>query len=348
MRWAGWWAGLFCAIACGGSTPTGTSDSGVGSITAPDAGIPDAGTPADCLGLLPGPLGAAVAFDVPVPGATCGPSTVDGQGVTACQAQSTSQLQWLEFGTNGTRQGTFTGPPQVYAQPMGFIGIYGGSPLLVAYWGQGGSMDLSPDVAGDALALGPTLGPGVIAVASSAGSLTVHKLDDQAIDVTNASYPISATPLGAAEDASGSILVLTRNGAGVSGMWVDLTKKSNGQAFALGTAAAVAARPLLGGNVAVQLDGVWTGVLAPGETALRPAPSWLGGDVDFVPVRGGKAYAVVPRSGSAVGIVSAQGSSCGSVSFPGVNAVSVGQEGSAIGSTGASGCTKFVWRNALR
>ena len=82
--------------------------------------------------------------------------------------------------------------------------------------------------------------------------------------------------------------------------------------------------------------------------SAQPAPSWLAGAGDFAPARGGKAYAVVPGSGNVLGIVTPEGNACGSVTFPGVSSLSVGIEGTVVGSTGARGCTKFVWRNALR
>jgi hypothetical protein len=236
----------------------------------------------------------------------------------------------------------------LFAQDDGFIGVFGETaPFTIALWNQGGAPKNS-DVTGDALAVGPAWGTGVIAVAAESGTLSVHKLDATAYEITSTMVMSSATPVGGAEDASGAVLALTASGTSVSGLWVDLTRKTAGQPFAIGTASAVVARPLLGSGVALQFDGHWVGVLHPGETTLQPAPSWIGNAVDIVAVRGGNALALVPQTGNRVEIISPQGNSCGFVTFPGVSAVAIGVDGSAVGSTGTGGCTKLVWRNVLR
>lgn len=130
--------------------------------------------------------------------------------------------------------------------------------------------------------------------------------------------------------------------------WVDLGRATSGPSFRAGTGSSARALPLLGSGIAVQIDGRWVGVAEPGESTLRPAPAWLGDAADFAPIRGAKAYAIVPPSGGVIAIVSSQGNACGTVAFPGVNGAAVGLDGTVVGSTGASGCTKYVWRNALR
>ena len=297
----------------------------------------------DCGGLMPPAPGAAVTFDVASSGA-CGATNIDGAGITICRVQST----WLEYLPNGTRSGTFGAPPDLFAQESGFIGVFGSAaPFTVALWSQGGKEQLS-DVTGDAIAVGPASGAGVVAVAANSGTLSVEKLDASGNEITSTDVTSSATPMGAAEDATGAVLALTSSGASVTGFWVDLTRKTAGQPFAIGTASAVVARPLLGSGVALQLDGHWAGVLHPGETTVQPAPTWIGNAADIVSVRGGNALALVPQTGNRVEIISPKGNSCGFVTFPGVSTVSVGVDGSAVGSTGTGGCTKLVWRNALR
>ena len=349
MRRVGWLVVVTCALACGGSATDPGQTQGGGTITSPDGGSTDAGSPpADCAGLVPSSIGGAITFDVPIPGATCAAATMDGQGIAACDARTSTAREWLEFGTNGTRQGTFEGPPQLFAQPSGFIGVYGASPLLVARWDEGGEVHPSGDVSADAVALGPAAGSGVIAVAAASGSVTVHKLDAQANEVSSATFASSALPLAGAEDETGAVLALVSSGGSVSGLWIDLARKSAGQPFAVGSGSSAAVRALLGGGFAVQLDGAWAGTIRSGETALRAAPSWLAGASDVVAVRGGTALAILPKTGSSVAIVSPQGNSCGSVSFPGVSSVAIGLGGAVVGSTGTGGCTKVVWRTALR
>jgi hypothetical protein len=347
MRWAGWWwAALFCSIACGGSQPS----TGVGGgITPPDAGVQDggsdAGPVADCSSLLPPSPGAAVTFDAnTTAGVTCGPSTVDGEGFVACQMRS-QKLEWAAFKQNGTRSGTFEGPTQLFTQPAGFIGLQG---AFTYYWKNDGN---GAPVLDGASALGRTSAGGVIALSTNSGKLTVRKLElqtDVVVDVANATVTTDLAPLGGAEDASGAVLALGGSGGSVSGLWVDLAKGTAGLPFPIGSGTAVAARPLLGGGIAVQLDGRWAATVKPGETTPLAGPSWAGDAADFVPVRGGKAYALIPQTGNVVGIVSVEGNSCGSVKFPGVRSVFVGLDGSAVGSAGPGGCTKLVWRNVLR
>ncbi len=348
MRWAGWWwAGVFCSVsvACGGGSPGGGA-----AITIPDAGPPDGGPTADCSDLLPAPPGTAVTFDVPAnPGEICTSAVGDGEGVIAVDAQPPSAplKGWFEFSTPyGGHGGSFESP-EIIAQPQGAIGLWG-TPINVTLWDSNATPHTEPVGAGGAVALGRAFGPGVISLAASSTALTVRKHDAGAVEVSSATVAGTFTPRAAAEDASGVVLALTGSGTTISGFWVDLAKGTAGQSFAVGTGSTVSARPMLGGGVAVQLDGGWAGSISPGESALQPAPAWLGNVADFVPVLGGKAYALLPQSGNVVGIVSPAGTSCGSVTFPGVSNVSVGLDGSAIGGTGARGCTKVVWRNVLR
>ena len=350
MRWAGWWwAGVICSVsvACGGGATSGNAP-----ITIPDAGPPDGGPQADCSDLLPAPPAAAVTFDiVGNPGEICTTAVGDGEGVIAGDSQPESEplKRWFEFGPPyGGRWGSFQAP-EIIAQPKGFIGLYGAPMVSVSLWNSSGSvMPSAPVGAAGAVVLGRAFGSGVISLSPSSTELTVRKHDAEANEVTSAIVAGAFTPRAAAEDASGVVLALTGSGTTISGLWVDLAKGTAGQSFAVGSGSTVSARPLLGGGVAVQLDGRWSGSIAPGESALQPAPAWLGNVGDFVPVRGGKAYALLPQSGNVVGIVSPAGTSCGSVTFPGVSNVSVGLDGSAIGGTGARGCTKVVWRNVLR
>ncbi len=349
MRWVGWWwTGVFCSVsvACGGGSPSGSA-----AITIPDAGSPDGGPAADCSDLLPAPPGAAVTFDVVGnPGEICTTAVGDGEGVIAADSQPASQSlkRWFEFSPPYGQHGGSFEAPEIIAQPKGFIGLYGTPTVNVTLWNAGGSIEHPEPVGTGSVVLGRAFGSGAISLSASSTELTVRKHDAGAIEVASATVAGAFTPRAAAEDASGVVLALTGSGTTISGLWVDLAMRTAGQSFAVGTGNTVSARPLLGGGVAVQLDGRWAGSVEPGESALRPAPPWLGNVADFAPVRGGKAYALLPQSGNVVGIVSPPGTSCGSVTFPGVSNVSVGLDGSAIGGTGARGCTKVIWRNVLR
>ena len=332
----------FCvaALACGGRAPVEAGgDGGPNPVITPDGG-----PTADCTGLLPAPPGTAMAFDVqPGNGESCSATAIDGEGIVAADAESSSPTTWFVFGINGTRNGTFRSPV-LFAQPKGFIGLSTATnALLVTSW----TLYAEPTFGAVVNVLGPAFGPGVISLATTTADLTVRKHDAQASEGPSVTVPGSFTARTAAEDASGAVLVLTGAGTEVSGLWVDLTRGTSGQPFAIGTATSVFARPLLGGGVAVRLDSSWAGMMKPGDSTLHPAPAWLGGSSDFVPVRAGKAYALLKASNT-VDLVSAQGDACGKVTFPGVTSVAIGLDGSVVGSTGQQGCTKFVWRDVLR
>jgi hypothetical protein len=346
MRWAG---SLLCfsvgLMACGGRAPADAAGDGGSPSVTPDGGS-DGGPAADCNGLMPPAPGSATAIDVPaVNGEACSATAIDGEGMVAADAESSSPTTWFVFGTNGTHTGTFSSPV-LFAQPKGFIGLSGQDSLVVALWNAGGDIQNS-SVASPNFTLGPAYGPGVISVAATSTQSTVRKHDAQAFEILSATLSGAYVPRGAAEDASGEVLMLTGSGTEVSGLWVDLTKGTSGRPFSIGSAAAVIARPLLGGGVAVRLDSSWAGIIQPGESTLRTAPAWLGDSSDFVSVRAGKAYALL-KAGNTVDLVSVQGNACGKVTFPGVSSVAIGVDGSAVGSTGQKGCTKFVWRDILR
>ncbi|MGZ6125294.1 MAG: hypothetical protein ACXWLR_10075, partial [Myxococcales bacterium] len=309
-----------------------TTPDGGGSA---DGGV-DGGVAADCEGLVPASPGAAFTFDVLAydNGETCDASAIDGEGVVAAAARGASGTTWYEFAPNyGSRSGNF-GTQEVFAQPRGFIGLWGTATVNVTLFDQGGSVTYASPVGSGAVVLGPAAGSGVVSLAATSTALTVRKHDAGASEVASANISGAFVPRAAAEDAGGSVLALTGAGSEVSGLWVDLAKGTAGQPFPIGTGSSVRARPLFAGGVAVQIDGRWAGIAQPGEVAIRSAPAWLGSAADFAPARSGKAYALFPRSGSTVGIVSAQGNACGAVAFPGVSSVALGEDGTVAGATG--------------
>jgi len=341
MRWAGCLL-CFCvgSLACGGrASVEAAGDAGSNPVSTPDGG-----PAADCSGLLPAPPGTATAFDVqPGNGESCSGVAIDGEGAVAADADSAPPTTWYVFGPNGAHAQTFRSPV-LFAQPKGFIGLSTSTNvLLVTSW----TLDAGTTIGAVVNVLGPAFGPGVISLATTTADLTVRKHGAQASEGPSVTVPGSYTARAAAEDASGAVLALTGTGTEVSGLWVDLTHRASGQPFAIGSASAVIARPLLGGGVAVRLDSSWAGIIQPGDSTLHPPPAWLVGSSDFVPVRAGKAYALL-KAGNTVDLVSVQGNACGTVTFPGVGSVAIGLDGSAVGSTGEKGCTKFVWRDVLR
>jgi hypothetical protein len=194
--------------------------------------------------------------------------------------------------------------------------------------------------------IAPRWGGGALVLAAGSAALTVRRFDAGAVETGSATLPGSFTLRGGAEDANGAVLALTGASA-VSGTWFDLAKGAAGPTFPVGSASSVATRALVGGGIAVRLDGRWSAVLLPGDAKLHLAPAWLSDGSDFSVVRGGKAYART-AGGSAVDLVSAQGNLCGSMSFSGVSGVSIGADGTVIGASGPQGCTKVFWRALLQ
>lgn len=352
MRWAGWFL-VVAALACGGGHAGGVPDAGAGGtgVTPPlDGGVPDAGPSADCEGVMPAQPGSAFTFDVPTnaPSDTCDLATSDGQGIVAATGGSTLWREFSEIGTpNG---GNFqTAEPQLLPQTSGFVGLSGSGTLLVERWnGSGGNGGLAVGGPAGMVALAPAQGDGAIVFSADSAGLKVRRLDPTLTETQSVTVSGTFTPRGGAQDASGAVLALVGTGSAVSGLWVDLASGTAGAPFPVGTAARVLARPLFAGGVVVRLDGRWSALLQPGDATLHAPPAFLRDGTDIARVRAGKAYALVPATGASVDLVSPQGNLCGTMPFPGVSSVSVGADGSVVGSSGASGCTKVFWRNALR
>ncbi|HET9751473.1 MAG TPA: hypothetical protein VFP52_00875, partial [Myxococcales bacterium] len=240
--------------------------------------------------------------------------------------------------------------PELLPQTSGFVGLSGSATLAVAGWDAFGNNWPVFAAGGPAgmVALSPAQGDGAIVFSADSAGLKVRRLDPTLAEASSLTVPGTFTPRGGAQDASGAVLALVAAGSAVSGVWVDLAKGVAGAPFSLGSAARVLARPLLGGGVAVRLDGHWSALLQPGDSTPHPPPAWLRDGADIAPVRAGKAHALVPAAGGSVDLLSPQGNLCGTVPFPGVASVSVGQDGSVVGSSGPGGCSKVFWRNALR
>ena len=354
MRWAGWFL-VLGAVACGGGQAgAGNPDAGAGGTGGPppvvDGGVPDAGPSTDCEGVMPAPAGSAFTFDIATnsPSDVCDLATSDGRGIVAVRGSGT---QWWEFSEIGTRNGSFqAADPQVLPQASGFVGLSGSGTLAVAGWDAFGN-NWPVFAAGGAVgmvAVSPAQGDGAIVFSADSAGLRVRSLDATLTEIASLTIAGTFTPRGGAQDASGAVLALVGTGSSVSGIWVDLAKGTAGAPFSLGSATRVLARPLLGGGVAIRLDGRWSALLQPGDASLHAAPAWLRDGTDIRTVRAGKAYALVPQAGSSIDLVSPQGNLCGTMPFPGVTSVSVGADGSVVGSSGPSGCTKVFWRNALR
>ncbi|HEX4382835.1 MAG TPA: hypothetical protein VH083_07795 [Myxococcales bacterium] len=351
-------AAVLCA--CGGSGSTGA-----GAVVGPDAGLPDAGSTDagvgdggvadDCTGIVPAVPASALAFEVGEnTGEICSLSVTDGTGVILAESHSGTSLtslsavNWHEFDTRGIGGGFFSGGFSLAPQASGFLGTESsaGAVNVEAWSGQGKIQNLVPFSSSTApVGVAPGFPDGVVMVQNSGSTLLVSSFDDLANAVKTASgaAPAGATVLAAAQDQTGPVLAVLSNGQGI---WTDLAAGTSGAPFSLGSGTTAAARALIGGGVAVRLDGHWTAIVNPSNSILLPPRAWMVDGSDFTIARGGKAYAVT--TGSNVIALAVGQTTCGTVTLPGVTSVSAGIEGTVVGSSGTNGCSKVFWPKLLQ
>ena len=161
-------------------------------------------------------------------------------------------------------------------------------------------------------------------------------------------------------DANGSTFLIFSGardvgfGTDIVGRWFDAAAHSQTDFFAVanGSPQRLAVRALVGGGVAVQIDGTWVATIASGANSVSAPPPWLSENPnhDFTVVRSRRAYAVLPRGSgdpNAITMYSARGNLCGTVTFP-VGGLTSGLDGSVIGASGKNGCTKTWWPGLLK
>jgi len=142
-----------------------------------------------------------------------------------------------------------------------------------------------------------------------------------------------------------------------AGRWYDEETNPVSDYFVLATRGGAHREPslraLVGGGIAVQLDGEWVAVSPSGMAISSPAPDWLAihSNYDIEIVRGGRAYALIPKypvpDRRTIPLYSVSGSYCGDVTFPLPN-VTVGMDGTAISLTGEDACTVTWWPQVLQ
>jgi hypothetical protein len=349
MRWVVWLM-VGALWGCGGSHSgsdggqAGNGDGGSGS------GGADGGQSADCEGMVPSSLGSAFTFDVNTgTSASCSGASGDDGGTLAARAVVSGQSipTWSERDSRGSPTGAFDAYA-VAPQAQGFVALTETAPRrYLQYFDSGGGVGNPPvppmEVESDAF-LAPGWHGGAVVLSTSSSGLRVRRFAADLTETASATIPGSFTVRGGAEDASRAVLALVGSGSAVQGVWIDLSKGTSGAAIPLGSATSVFSRALVGGGIALRLDGRWTSVVLP--TGVSPAPSWLSPDTEFAAIRGEKAYAVLHGTGS-VDVVSQGGNLCGTVKFPATD-ISVGLDGTVVGGSGSNGCTKVFWPALLK
>jgi hypothetical protein len=321
---------------------------------------------ADCADVVPAQLGASVSATLSA--GTCENQTSDGEGNVAADAAG----HWFVFSAAGKQLGDYVAESAI-PQDRGFQGIeFRGAAAppaqVLATRNPDGTVAAETAVgAGAATHAWRISSAGSVVVSQTCGlqlpgSIQVLRIDESGKVSSRGSIPGGcsggmATGVG---DASGSTFVLLTGGRNVGlgsdvvARWIDAAGNAQTDFFAVanGSPRQTVVRSLIGGGVAIQLDGTWIGTVASAATKVDAPPQWLAENAnhDFTIVRNRRAYALLPRGSADANVMtlySAQGNRCGTVTFP-VGGLTTGVDGTAIGASGAAGCTKTWWPGLLR
>lgn len=334
---------------------------------------------------------------------------LDGAGSLAYAAGYVGygNYRWYVLGPDGSRGGDFHSAPtpDVWPQAHGFQMvnvICGGGNAGVdfeAYDGRGqhlatvglgnypdcsgAQFDDASDSAGGTVVAWMTTASG--ALNDLHRELKVRRFDGTARDrfepVTAASWLQGGEErpaVAVGTDVLGRTLVLWNGeaffGAGsTAGRWLDangapLTPIFQARIPSLGTESRVLS-PLMGGGLALRLDGTWAARFESGASEASAPPSWLAqrrGRLHIV--RGGKAYALLPPAPTApvcrqqVEVLAPDGTLCGTLAFDTPEGACVtsplvlGADGSILQQqlqasppeNGMNGCTQKGWPGILR
>jgi len=138
----------------------------------------------------------------------------------------------------------------------------------------------------------------------------------------------------------------------VAARWFDTTGAPLSDWFDAGPANTNGFAPLIGGGVAVRLNGAWTSTIGSGKATLTAAPSFLEAGKRPIIVEGKKAYAMIPDTSPGMpDIVAADGTSCGPLTtstFTNSDLFAVGKDGTLIDLQGAGSCSVTAFPQALK
>ncbi|MFL5275711.1 MAG: hypothetical protein ACJ79T_04490 [Myxococcales bacterium] len=371
-----------------GSAPDAGSPADAGSPPDAGAGATGAtadlcpGTPSatsapvdGCSGVVPAALGSSFSFIASDPNtiAPCTSTAGDESGNVAVAFGDINggTRFWHLYGRDGTDRGRLTAY-DLYPQGCGFEGVFNVAEMsdAVGSWSPDTARKRGPPAGGDIIARTYRASPqGMLTVLKScsfftdASSIEIQRVGPAAdliarlhIDSTCTGSIVAA----AGTDAVGNILLLAVGdveGRGfapdaLTARWYDFDLSPLTNWFLVAGTASRSSRyataALVGGGIAIQVDGAWTLAIASGQPVANPAPAFLAanGPASVALVRGARAYAVLPVGG-ALRLYSAAGELCGSLSFPGTS-LTMGADGSVIAASGTRQCTKTVWPALLR
>ena len=359
----------------GGGADGGTGSGGGGG----SGGGSDGGTvsSSDCDGIVPDSIGNSFSFDVPAPSfgtMQCDSASSDEEGnlIANNRTEPTMSLSWELYSPRGEHVGHIDAA-SVFPQGPGWEGIYWsdtnrGPPFpSLGYWLPDGTLQQHEAVGNDEA--GPAVfrsWPNGVVVATQfcsagpPGNVIVRRFDSTGHKTSSGDVHYNCDFLAAVGDANGNTLLLWRSGSSASdivGRWLDSAGNPVTPSFTVGTGvlgkgSRVLLHAVVGGGAVLAVDGAWKWFIGSGSADVSAAPDWLASHAgyDFTIVRGERAYALLPRTSGdprVMDLISTQGNRCGSLTFP-VGGLTTGADGSVIGASGNSGCTKTVWPGLLR
>jgi hypothetical protein len=335
----------------------------------------------DCAGMMPSNLPESRTVLIGHPqGVACGHVTVDGLGNVAAAVEGSGGGLWHVFNPEGVELGTFGSTTiDLMPQSIGFQGLWrechdvdcndypsswqpdgtrrinrrgiyttlyqshleriqdGGSQILVIPW---------YEVSGLPITL----------IRLDAAGMSTAESDVVRVNETGR-WVVGAV------DLNGLTLLVFMDGArlgfgenDLAARWYDGTGLPISDYFVLWTSEGTRSnpwlRPLIGGGIALQIEGNWVAMSPGGKAVSTAVPDWLAArsNFDIEIVRGGRAHALIPKwpvpDRSTIPLYSPTGSHCGDATFPQPN-VTVGIDGTVISSTGDDACTITWWPHVL-
>ena len=351
----------------GGGAP---DDADAGTPGPADAGgspSPGPTTSSSCDGIVPVSNPNSVSASVAHQGGdACWYFTSDGRGDVAAEAHSSNgPARWQMWSPSGSPLGTRTGGFDLFGQTSGFEGTRSesGSTIFARYDASGAESRRTvlggPGCHGESFLAVP--GGALVLGGCEKGPLTATLFDENGAPTVSRSVAPTLVDAVGLVDANGAVLVVAWPGDAVgapgkaAARWFDGSLSPLTGWFAVpGNGDRPALRPLAAGGAALQAGAEWTAVLRAGSSGWDGPPSFLSSHPahDFVIVRGGRAYALVPKSGASVPrnrleLYTPEGEHCGAGTFP-AEGLSVSRDGTVIGSGGEGGCQMKWWPAVLR
>jgi hypothetical protein len=356
----------------GGSGGGGASDAGGGGAI--DAGVADAGAPggggtaAACDGIVPAqnPTGRSVTIPHRS-NEVCFNFTADNQGTVAGESHAgDSTPLWHLWAADGKQTGSCTADFGFFGQPSGFSGtVHESSSTFLVRWSPS-CAEQKRTLLGGAGCRGQAFfavgGGNLVLGGCPGGSLTASRFDPDGTLVASGAVADKLLDAAGIVDAQGRALVVAWPGNAIGfksrfvGRWLDAGLKPTTDWFELPGAGGTAfLRVLIGGGAAMQTSDSWVAVVASGEAGWRGVPAWLASHPqhDFVIIRQGRGYALVPKSGAPgahdeLELFSAAGDQCGAGKFQAEGLGVAAIDGTVIGTSGSGGCTMTWWPGVLR